>query len=67
MIEGHHVIEGDEWPARTAEGRWETPPSVALAMFDASLDALPPRKALHSTVRGQGVVARLREGKATRC
>lgn len=61
MTEGHHTI-GDEFPAYTAEGRWETPPSVAMAMFDASLDALPPRKALHSTVRGRGAVARLREG-----
>lgn len=65
MTEGHHAT-GDEFPARTAEGRWETPPSVALAIFDASLDSPPPRKALHTTVRGQGVVARLREGKGTR-
>jgi len=41
---------------RTAEGRWEMPPSVAMAMFDPGLDAPRARRALHSTRAGMGRV-----------
>lgn len=48
---------------RTAEGRWELAPSVAMASWDPALDALPPRRALHSTRAGVGRVGVLREGQ----